>query len=701
MRWLEVRPATRIQRLCTAAIRRHLKRTAVLLWLACAAPWAAAATVEYSVLSQETVSGHMTVETAADGSVSVDYSYRDNGRGPDIREQYLPGPLAAPLSFKVAGTSTFGAEIRESFAVTDGRLRWQSRIDRGDEPAPEGVLFLPLESSPAYTGQLVRSLLQRPGLASPVIGGHKLVAQKLATLTLAASGGPLPVVLVAVTGADSEPWYLWLRDDGSDAFFGMLYPGWAVLPKGLESSAAPMLARQTQAQDERLMALQRQLARPLPGLTLIRAVRWFDAKAAVMRGPSDIWLFGGRISAVTPPGALRVPADQVVDGAGRTLLPGLFDMHAHLWSGEALNHLAGGVTSVRDMGNENAMLLTLKSRIDAGDLPGPNIFPAGFIEGKSAFSARNGFVVDSLDAAKAAVDWYAARGYRQIKLYNSIHPEWVKPLAAHAHQHGLRVAGHVPAFMRAEQAVRDGYDELTHINQVMLNFVVRPGDDTRTLERFTRIGEDAGSLDLGSPKARAFLRLLRERGTTVDPTVGTFESMFTQAQGQPDPGLADIADHLPAAWRRGLKVAEMDLDGAKLATFRRSFQRLLDLTVAMQRAGVPLVAGTDALAGLGLHRELALYVQAGIPAPQALQTATWNAARVAGEGDRRGSIERGKMADLLLVDGDPGVNITDLRRASLVIKGGVAYSPSALYEAMGFKPFVVAAAVLATPPPTR
>jgi hypothetical protein len=326
------------------------------------------------------------------------------------------------------------------------------------------------------------------------------------------------------------------------------------------------------------------------------------------------------------------------------------------------------------------------------------VVAAGFIEGKSAFSARNGFVVDSLDAARDAVDWYAARGYRQIKLYNSIQPAWVRPLTQHAHRRGLKVAGHVPAFMRAEQAVLDGYDELTHINQVMLNFVVRPGDDTRTLTRFTRIGEDAQSLDLTSPKARAFLRLLRQRGTVVDPTLGTFEAMFTQAQGQPNPGLADIAGHLPATWQRGLKVAEMDLEGAKLETFRRSYQRLLDLTGALHRAGVPLVAGTDNLAGLGLHRELALYVRAGLTPAQALRTATWNAAKVAGESAQRGSIERGKVADLLLVDGDPSVDITALRRASLVIQGAVAYSPASLYEAIGFKPFVDGAFIQAVPP---
>jgi imidazolonepropionase-like amidohydrolase len=302
-----------------------------------------------------------------------------------------------------------------------------------------------------------------------------------------------------------------------------------------------------------------------------------------------------------------------------------------------------------------------------------------------------GFVVADLQAGLDAVDWYAARGYSAVKLYNSIQPDWVQPLAARAHALGLRVTGHVPAFMRAEEVVRAGYDELTHINQVMLNFLVRPGDDTRTLMRFERVGADAQALDLKSSKARAFIKLLKDRGTVVDATAMTFEAMFTQTQGQANPATAEVADHLPALWRRGLRVAEMDLDAAKLKAYRASYQRMLQMIAALHRAGVPLVAGTDGLAGLGLHRELALYVQAGIPASEVLRIATLNGARIAGQGATRGRIERGYEADLLLVDGDPTQDIAALRKASLVIQGRVAYSPERIYQAIGFKPFVAGA----------
>jgi hypothetical protein len=678
----------------TPIVRRCL--AAAGLWLACLAPATAATqTHDYSVVIQQQIAGHVTVTVEDDGRVAVDQSYRNNGRGPDIRERYRLDAQGAPVAYEVQGRSTFGAEIREDFALDAGRLRWTSRIDRGDEPAAPGTLFLPLESSFAYGGELVRALLRRPDGRAPVVGGHQLAVERVATLAL--DNGALPLVLVAMTGADATPWYLWHRDDASQRLFAIAWPGFAVVAKGHEGAVETLVARMQQARDERLRALRQRLGRGLPGLTLIRGVRWFDAPAARMRGPSDIYLRAGRIATITQPGRLRADADHVIDGAGRTLIPGLFDMHAHLWPEMGPLNIAAGVTSAREMAGENAEVQRLQSRLAADELIGPTLYAAGFIEGRSPFSARYGFVVDSLEEGLRAVDWYAARGYRRIKLYNSIKPQWVKPLAARAHALGLKVAGHVPAFMLAEQAVRDGYDELTHINQVMLNFVTRPGDDPRTLMRFTRVGDDGQRLDVNGASARRFISLVRRRGVVFDATLNAFENIYTQAQGQPQPGLAPVAEHLPAAWRRNLRVAEMDLEGAKLAAYCASWQRMLALTRAMHRAGVPLVAGTDIVPGLGLQRELELLVQAGIPAAEALRVGTWNGARVAGADAVAGSIAPGKAADLVLIEGDPTRRIADIRRASLVLRGGVAYLPAQLYEAMGFKPIVPGASIQAPP----
>jgi hypothetical protein len=663
-----------------------------VLLLSAASTATSAPAREYAVTIQGLRAGAMLVQRESD-QVTVDYSYRDNGRGPDMKEAFRIAPGEQAVVYRVQGRGEFGSEIREEAAIADGRLRWSSVADRGDEPAAEGSIHVPLQSTPAYWGQMLRAIVARPDLRAPTLGGQTLRAERLQRIEVEGAPGKVAIVLYSVTGADASPWYLWLRDDAEQGFFAVAWPGFAVTPVGYETSAPRLVEEMRAASVARLASLQRRVATRLPGLTLIRGVRWFDAKAAVMRGPSDVYLADGRIGAITAPGALGAQPAQVIDGSGSTLLPGLVDMHGHMWGDAGVQHLAGGVTTVRDMANQNTDLAKLKDRIDRGEIPGPRIVPAGFIEGRSPFSARNGFVVDDLEQGLRAVDWYAARGYRQIKLYNSIRPEWVKALAARAHGHGMTVAGHVPAFMRAAEAVRDGYDELTHINQLMLNFFIRRDEDPRTLLRFTLVAEKARGVRARGTEEQRFLALLRQRGTVVDPTLAVFEAMFTQRDGEPNPSLVAVRDHLPVLWRRGMLASESSPDAQQIVRWRESYARMADFVAAMHRAGVPLVAGTDGPPGLMLHRELELYVKAGIPAAQALRIATWNGARVAGVGFETGSIERGKAADLVLVDGDPLRDISRVRRTRLVIKGGVAYAPDALYASLGMTPFAVPLAI--------
>src|SRR5262249_51978980 len=159
---------------------------------------------------------------------------------------------------------------------------------------------------------------------------------------------------------------------------------------------------------------------------------------------------------------------------------------------------------------------------------------------------------------------YAQRGYREIKLYNSVKPEWVAPIAEHAHQLGLRVTGHIPAFMRAEQAVRAGYDEITHINQLMLNFLSGPKTDSRALERFYLIADHAHELDLDSKPVQDFIALLKQRGTVVDPTLVAFEDMG-QRHGQTKKSYAAVASHLPISLQRSLKQNSMNITDTNAA----------------------------------------------------------------------------------------------------------------------------------------
>jgi hypothetical protein len=396
----------------------------------------------------------------------------------------------------------------------------------------------------------------------------------------------------------------------------------------------------------------------------------------------------GRIAAIYPANFSAKDPATVIDGAGRALLPGLFDMHAHEDTLHAILQVAGGVTTARDMGNFNDYLAKLRSDIASGAAIGPHIERAGFIEGESPFSLRSGIVVASVTEGEQAVDWYAQRGFRQVKLYNSIKPEWVRPIAAYAHSRGLRVSGHVPAFSRAARVVQEGYDEIQHMNQLMLNFVSDPDTDSRTIVRLTLVGARARKLDLDSQPVRDFIALLVEHRTVIDATMATLEASYNQKPGDMDPSKAAVADHFPFAIQRAWRNNPVDVSGDKLAAYRESWQRMMQFLGRLHAAGVPLVAGTDDLGGFMLDRELELYVEAGIPAREAVRIATEDGARVAGVLAERGTIERGKHADLILVDGDPTQNISDIRRVSYVLKDGVGFAPAEIYEALGIRRFV-------------
>ena len=445
--------------------------------------------------------------------------------------------------------------------------------------------------------------------------------------------------------------------------------------------------RQKQAEGEVLLGMEQRLAHPLAGTTLIRNARVFDSEKATLGAASDVLIGDGKIVSISSAGSEKTKADNLIDAGGKVLLPGLFDMHAHFGPWDGGLHLAAGVTTIRDMGNDNTTLQQLMAQLSDGKLLGPSVVPAGFIEGESKMSARNGFVIKNLDEAKKAVDWYADHGYPQVKIYNSFPKDILRDTAAYAHQRGLRVSGHIPAFMRAQEAVDQGYDEIQHINQLMLNFFVTPETDTRTLERFYLVAKKTAGLDLNSKPVQDFIATLAKKQIVVDPTLATFEFIH-QRQGDLSPIVADVADHLPPDIQRSRRVGEMDIpDDATAALYTKSFDKLIEFVGLMYKAGVPIVAGTDEISGFTLQRELELYVKAGITPAQVLQIATWNGAKYTRTTADRGSVTVGKRADLILIDGDPTVNIADIRKVALVIKQGKAYYPSEIDEALGIKPF--------------
>ena len=665
-----------------------MRPLAITLLTALSGAALADSTYHYQVLFEGEVSGSQVTTVRDDGRIVSDFTYRQNGRGPDIHEEIRLDADGLVTDFRVKGKSTFGAPINESFQKKGDRASWRALSDRGSTTPGGAALYAPVDSSLEYLAIAVRAALRQPDRKLALLPGGEARVEALRSITLDAAGHPADVTLYAISGVDMEPTFVWLTSDDSKRLAAYIYPGsMQAVADALESQAARLEGEQKQAEMSLQAELQKRLAHRFEEPIVFRNVRVFDAAAAQLTEPSDVYVSRGRIAAIYRGGSTPREAGTVIDGDGRTLMSALFDMHVHAGAWDGLLQIAAGVTVTRDMGNNNATFTELRSRIDSGAIVGPTIFPTGFIEGESDFSARGGFVVDSLEAARDAVDWYAQHGYRQIKIYNSFHPEWVKETAEYAHQRGMRVSGHIHAFMKAEDAVLQGYDEIQHINQVLLNFYVTPTTDTRTLARFYLIADNVHSLDLDSKPVRDFIGLLEERQTSIDLTLATFEPSFTQLQGEANPAFGMIADHLPVALQRALRSNSMDATPKNIATWRASYARMVEFAGRLYQAGIPIVAGTDDIAGFTLHRELEIYANAGIPPAEVIKIATVNGAKYTGTSAERGTVEPNKVADLILVNGDPTSNISDIRKVSLVMKGGTVYYPAEVYEAIGVRRF--------------
>ena len=647
-------------------------------------------TTRYVVLAGDgKKAGEQVVERSDGGLTTVRFIFKNNGRGPELSERLRVTPEGMLADYEVKGVSTYGAPVDEHFKRDADKAQWQSTSERGSTTVRGPALYVPLNGSFEIASMSIGALAASADGRLPLLPSGSLTQRVLGEVDVVSNGLARRVQLLAQTGLGLTPSFYWATSGPKPRLFAAIYPGWlTAIEEGWEAHVELLTARQLVAEAKLLKDLATQARQPLRGLTLVRNARIFDSETAQLGAASDIYVMRGRITAILPAGSAGRSADNEIDAAGRVVLPGLFDMHGHAdrWDGGL--HLAAGVTTVRDMGNDNAKLQQMLDETESGELLSPRIVPTGLLEGESSNALRLGFVIKTLQEAKDAVDWYAQRGYPQLKIYNSFPREMVREIVAYAHQRGMRVSGHVPVFMRAQEVVERGFDEIQHINQVLLNFLVTPSTDTRTLERFYLPAEKVVELDFDSKPVRDFIDLMKRHKTVIDPTLATFD-FLKQRDGEMSEPYAAIVSHLPPDVQRGLRVGSMKIaDDATAARYKASYAKMIDFVGRMHRAGIPLVAGTDGFAGFTLHSELALYVQAGLTPAQALQIATRNGALYTRTSADRGSISVGKLADLVLVDGDPTTNIADLRKVALVITQGSLISPTQVYLSLGISPFV-------------
>jgi imidazolonepropionase-like amidohydrolase len=640
----------------------------------------------YSVLLMGNLAGQQAVWTASDGALHMFFQFNDRGRGPKTTTILKLGSDGIPVSETVAGNDYLKSPVDENYSLEAGTAHWKNDDEKGEKKISAPAFYSSLNGGPSEIALLIRAALQNGGKIALLPEGEARVERKIELDIEApgkdAAGKKKHIALYAVSGLDFSPGYLWL--DG-DKFFGVVDDWGTVISEGWEPSVQTLLAAQQKVKDSRAAELATKLAHhPRANRIVFKDANLFDSESGKIIPHRNVLIEGNRIVNADLGGYDgRLP--EVIDATNKTLIPGLWDMHSHVTDNDGLLNLAAGVTTVRDLANDTESLMARRQRIIDGKEIGTRIVLAGIIDGPGPFQGPTKVLVSNEAEARAAVDNYKRLGYVQIKIYSSVKPELVPFIIDEAHKNGLRVSGHIPAEMTAAQCVELGYDEIQHINFLVLNFFPEV-KNTNTTPRLTEPALRAAGLDLTSAQVQAFIKLLQDHHTKLDLTLSIFEDMYLSRAGEIPRGFQPIASRLPAQVRRGLLSQGLTPPEGKDETYRKSFARMLEFAGLLYRSGIPIEAGTDSMAGFALHHELELDVEAGIPANVVLQNATLNAARIMSMDKDLGSIAAGKLADMVLIDGDPTKNISDIRKTALVVKDGVVYKPAELYSELGVKP---------------
>ncbi|MGC1671967.1 MAG: amidohydrolase family protein [Candidatus Acidiferrales bacterium] len=632
--------------------------------------------------------GQETYEVTRDGDslrVKMDFKFTDRGSPVPLTASFRGAADWTPEEFEIKGNNSRSTTIDDAVEVQPEKVRVRDREKWTESARPSQfftiagyapatmqmlmVRYWATHGSPAQLATLPSAAvrIQRRGQDTIKIDGKEQTFDRytvqgliwgMETLWFDSSRN-----LVAEISTDAEFDHFEAIRDGYESGLGTFVgragademAALADISKGISGSRAEKIA--------------------LVGGTLI------DGTGSAPVPDSVVLIEKGRIVDAGPKSRVKIPGGtQEIDARGKFILPGLWDMHSHFEQVEwGPIYLAAGATTVRDCGNEFEFITAVRDAIANGHGLGPRILAAGIVDGSGPLAigvAR----VDTPEAAKMWVDKYHDAGFQQMKIYSSVKLKEVKDVAAEAHRLGMTVTGHVPEGLTAYQVIEAGQDQINHI-QYIADIMIPPLPENAT--RTDRRNAEA-NIDLNSPEAKKAVSFLVQHKTVLDPTVALFE-FFTASSAKPpvsiEPGVVKVAPELQAI------LAEAGPPSPNAAVQEKIVQKYIAIIGALHRAGVPIVAGTDqTVPGYSLYREIELYAQAGFTRMEAIQAATIVPARVMGLEKELGTVEAGKRADVIIVDGNPLESIHNIRKVEFVITNGVMYNCAELWRSVGFKP---------------
>lgn len=453
-----------------------------------------------------------------------------------------------------------------------------------------------------------------------------------------------------------------------------------------------------------------------------------DGTGAPPRPERTVVIRDGRIAAVGGPDTPVPDGISTVDASGQFLIPGLWDTHvhpddpeiwelidppAHLRDVFMPNFVAWGVTSVRDTGGRWSVLQDWRRRIRAGELVGPRIVAGGPLVDGPQPSWPGSVAVDGPARGRAAVDSLAATGVDFIKVYSGLPRDAFLAIVERAHERGLQVVGHVPNAVSLEEALASGMDDQHHLLQVPQTFADWPGllalldsagigsDHPRRRVEAARLAEER----YDTAAARDYFGRMARVGVWSTPTLVVWRRNAFYEPDDPSvtPLLRYVPDYLRTWWTPEVNVHLRNRTPESIETLRTYYRIWMRAAGDAHRAGVRIMAGSDTggnphlVPGFSLHEELALLVEAGLSPMDALRTATSNPAEFMGLGEDLGTVEPGKVADLVLLAADPLADIRNTRTVAGVVQGGRYMDREALDALL--EEIRAAAAVSSEPPP--
>lgn len=613
------------------------------------------------------------VVTTRGSDVEIDFEFNDRGRGPKLHTTMVVDDRSVPATIKTTGHDYFKAPVTETLSTENGVAIWKTASE--DDEGKAGGFFVPIQAPPELLGLMAKAAVRSPNGTLNLLPMGSVTARKAGEMM----AGDRKVTHYELVGLDLAPLDLWLDEDHN--LFAFVSPFQSVIRTGYESHQGALQKAQDARSTSRLTEIaQRHIKRS--DVVYVRNARIFDPVSLSVSNPQTIEVRGNRITRV---GSFEPGGGQVVDAGGKFVMPGMWDMHSHLGDLDGVLDIAAGVTGVHDVGNSVETVTQMKANYDGGKLIGPRVFMRALIDAPGPLQAPTNLLVKNEDDVRQVIDRIAGLGFEGIKIYSSIDPKLIPFMTQYAHSKGLRASGHIPAGMTASQAVDAGYDEVHHINMLFLNFWPEIKETNSPL-RFTAVGERGPGLDLQSPEVQAFIQKLKNTDTVVDPTLIVFETMFVSRPGVMAPSYEPVAHRLPPQFQRNFKSGGgLPVTAENDAQYKAAFRKMMAFVNELHRSGVKIVSGTDNWAGFALHRELELYAEAGIPNAEVLRIATLHPAQMLGIEKDHGTVSEGKLADFVIVDGDPLRNMRDIRKVVTVVKDGVVYDANALYAEVGVK----------------